>query len=739
METATASTTFVYTGNGERSATPRAPTYWNVKNLIELKNAQRVTIEGNIVEYAWKAAQTGFAFLLTPKNQENTAPWTVVQDVTIRYNTVRHVNGGVNILGRDYQSSTGSQQAKRITIAHNVFVDVGGTWGGGAQWILMSRSPATITIDHNTVFHTGHVVFVDNGAVSGFVFRNNMARHNEYGIAGSGASFGLTAIAAYFPSSTITKNVLAGGDAARYPSGNYFPSVSTWLAQFVNQAGGDYRLVSTSPYNNAGTDGRDLGADLGALAAAQQGSGVSDSPSTNQSPVAKPGGPYTVAAGAALTVSGSESNDPDGTISSYRWAWGDGSPVGSGVTASHTYASTGTYTLTLTVTDNSGASATATTTVTVQAAAGDIVLTAADVKTINGAWAKVSSSGSPGSQAMASTERGWWTGAPLARPGDYFEMPFVPAPNTAYRVWLRLSARSKSDDSVFVQFTGAVDGSGTPLWRAGTTKALLVNLEDCEGCGVSGWGWQGGAWWIGGASIVRFPSAAPQTIRVQTREDGVKIDQIVLSPVRYMTNAPGAPANDGTILPRTAATLTAKNVVLRAADATAFAGNWRNEADSSGADGRRLGTAEAGWWNATPLASPPNYTELTFTAIAGVPYRAWFRMSANGNRASNDSVFVQYSGVLVGGQSVWRIGTTSGLIVNLENCDNCGVAGWGWQHAAWWQGQTGTITFAATGVQTLRVQTREDGVRIDQIVLSPSQYLTTAPGATKNDTTIVPR
>ncbi len=94
----------MYTGSGEQSATPKSATYWTVKNLVELKNAQRVTIEGNVVEYAWKAAQTGFAFLLTPKNQENTAPWTVVQDVVIRYNTVRHVNGGVNILGRDYQS-----------------------------------------------------------------------------------------------------------------------------------------------------------------------------------------------------------------------------------------------------------------------------------------------------------------------------------------------------------------------------------------------------------------------------------------------------------------------------------------------------------------------------------------------------------------------------------------------------------------------------------------------------------
>jgi hypothetical protein len=38
----------------------------------------------------------------------------------------------------------------------------------------------------------------------------------------------------------------------------------------------------------------------------------------------------------------------------------------------------------------------------------------------------------------------------------------------------------------------------------------------------------------------------------------------------------------------------------------------------------------------------------------------------------------------------------------------------------------------------VRVQTREDGLSIDQIVLSPATYLATAPGALKNDTTILP-
>jgi hypothetical protein len=65
--------------------------------------------------------------------------------------------------------------------------------------------------------------------------------------------------------------------------------------------------------------------------------------------------------------------------------------------------------------------------------------------------------------------------------------------------------------------------------------------------------------------------------------------------------------------------------------------------------------------------------------------------------------------------------------------------GWGWHNTAYWLSQTTTVTFPAGGTQTLRVQIREDGVQVDQIVLSPTTYLSTAPGPVTNDHTIVPK
>jgi DNA-binding beta-propeller fold protein YncE len=61
-------------------------------------------------------------------------------------------------------------------------------------------------------------------------------------------------------------------------------------------------------------------------------------------------------AGSPTTFNGAASSDPDGTVSSYSWSFGDGT-TGSGAAPTHIYAVPGTYTVTLQVTDDAGCSA----------------------------------------------------------------------------------------------------------------------------------------------------------------------------------------------------------------------------------------------------------------------------------------------------------------------------------------------------------------------------------------------
>jgi hypothetical protein len=77
-----------------------------------------------------------------------------------------------------------------------------------------------------------------------------------------------------------------------------------------------------------------------------------------------------------------------------------------------------------------------------------------------------------------------------------------------------------------------------------------VNIEDCVGCRLSNWGWQDNE--VGKdvlGPLIYFAASGPQRLRIQAREDGLGIDQVVLSAVRYRFGAPGTLRNDTTILP----------------------------------------------------------------------------------------------------------------------------------------------------------------------------------------------
>jgi PKD repeat protein len=154
------------------------------------------------------------------------------------------------------------------------------------------------------------------------------------------------------------ENLSFSGSESRDPDGNIVSY--TWnfgdgtTANGVNVSHsysqpGDYHLTLTVVDNGGaiGSSGMNVHIDWAA-----------------REPLAKISGSTGGLVGTPLNFSGSDSSDPDGSIVSYTWDFGDGT-TGSGVDVSHTYTAYGTYQVTLTVTDNDGLTGQTTRTVTI--------------------------------------------------------------------------------------------------------------------------------------------------------------------------------------------------------------------------------------------------------------------------------------------------------------------------------------------------------------------------------------
>jgi hypothetical protein len=268
--------------------------HWSVKNLLELKNAQRIVIDGNVLENNWTDAQNGYGILFTPRNQDGTAPWSVVRDVTFTNNIVRHSGGGVNMMGADYNYP--SQPTQRILVQNNLFDDIStATWNGTGTFFQIMDGGSDVIVNHNTVLQSSNVITAtySSGLLTApnFVFTNNIVNNNLYGVFGDyGVGIGMVAINAYFPGSSFSRNAFVGGLASSYPADNYFPSALAAVG-FVDLANRNYALAPATPYVRAGTDGKDVGVDFSAMAAAMAGSSSVAAPSQPAAQFSAPSSP----------------------------------------------------------------------------------------------------------------------------------------------------------------------------------------------------------------------------------------------------------------------------------------------------------------------------------------------------------------------------------------------------------------------------------------------------------------
>lgn len=243
-----------------------------LKNNIELKNARRVSIIGNIIENCFDCGSIG----LTVRNQNGTAPWSTIEDVEIRDNIIRRASSAINFLGTD--DSNKSQRMKRVRVVNNLITEIDSVkWGDGSGggYFVQLASTEDVEVAHNTVFNDGNIITAHGEPNVRFVFRYNILPHNAYGLFGDAAGVSLDMIGKHLPGSTFINNVIVNnqGIPANYmlvPARNF--AVQTYAdVGFSNFKTGDYSLRAGSRFKGKAENGKDYGVDFNQLNAAISG------------------------------------------------------------------------------------------------------------------------------------------------------------------------------------------------------------------------------------------------------------------------------------------------------------------------------------------------------------------------------------------------------------------------------------------------------------------------------------
>lgn len=264
-----------------------------VKNLFEIKNAQRVLLEGNILEDSWGGfSQAGFGIVLTPKNQqagnESVCPSCMVTDVTIRDCRISHVGGGF-VIGNGMTTNGGAAKDGGRYSIHDVVVDdiQPDTYNGRGVFAQISTAAGVstakplhdVSINHVTAFPT-RVLFniggprvdprMDRLTITNSVFNGADSPVTSTGggvekncSAGPGSRSLEVVLHSCFVSYSFDHNVIIKGGGG-WPKENQSAkdAKEVGFSNFASGDGGDYRLSAGSTFKCRGAGCKDPGADV---------------------------------------------------------------------------------------------------------------------------------------------------------------------------------------------------------------------------------------------------------------------------------------------------------------------------------------------------------------------------------------------------------------------------------------------------------------------------------------------
>jgi hypothetical protein len=251
-----------------------------VKNLFELKSADRVWFEANLGENVWGGfSQNGHPLLLTPANTTGSPVQARVTDTTVRYSLFRNSCVGLSLASQD--GSLWQNNSLHDLVLDGINTTRLSGCGGYLNEIGSGQGSQNLTVTHVTEVNDPGSYW-NNGWIIGTSPTQNVSWTNSISLAAQYSmwSFGVlgecnstdvpaTAWPACFPNGIFAGNVIAEDMGSQWPSGNFFPADdnAVGFVSFNGGIGGDYHLAQSSPYKGMATDGRDPGADIDALEA----------------------------------------------------------------------------------------------------------------------------------------------------------------------------------------------------------------------------------------------------------------------------------------------------------------------------------------------------------------------------------------------------------------------------------------------------------------------------------------
>lgn len=274
---------------------------WVEKNLFEVKTSARMLMFGCYFG-GTTDAQGGFwpdaqSIAVNLKLEQNSALGTcdLMEHLTLYKNFGKNLHAGIAVVGR--QSGPGdptgcTNKPERVLLRDNLFETDSTTWtpeAGCSSCGINSLGFAiggvdALEITHNTMINATPTQVGECNSVSGdgimlsigdtpatkgnnFIFKDNIADYRGCGVDGGGqhGTDTISGLNANFNSWTLDHNGImrTGGQPSNFPTGNVF--ATTYTGRFVNFNGGldgNYRLAGSTTWDNAASDGTDIGADV---------------------------------------------------------------------------------------------------------------------------------------------------------------------------------------------------------------------------------------------------------------------------------------------------------------------------------------------------------------------------------------------------------------------------------------------------------------------------------------------